>query len=166
MIAVEGARVRVHGTVRGQVTVAALGTQGNIFIDSSIVYSKNPRTDSTCTDMLGLVAERDIMITNNANNNHSINIHASILSRTGGFGAQDHSTRGRDGVINLVGGIQQQERRAVGQFDPSTGQITDGFRKNYRYDNRLARGYSPPSYPATGRYIVVGWWEDRDWKTQ
>ena len=68
-------------------------------------------------------------------NNSDINIDASIFCQNGGFGAENYSTRPVSGNINLLGGIQQNVRQAVGTFN-SYG-ITSGFNKRYMYDKRL-----------------------------
>jgi hypothetical protein len=158
-IIVDGADLRIKGVLNGRVTVGALtggvSGAGDVFLDDDITYAGDPN-DPECDDMLGIVADDDILVADNANNNNSINIHASMFSRTGGFGAENYSTRGKDGTINLVGGIQQYQRGAVGTF--GGGGITSGFYKNYRYDNRLLADL-PPFYPTTGSYEIVSWYE-------
>ena len=76
-----------------------------------------------------------MIIADNAANNDNVNIHASIYCQTGGFGAEDYSHRPVSGDINLLGGIIQDTRAAVGTFSGSN--ITHGFSKRYKYDNRL-----------------------------
>jgi hypothetical protein len=56
----------------------------------------------------------------------------------------------------MLGGIQQYQRGPVGTFSGSS--IVSGFRKNYRYDERLMID-SPPLYPTTGSYEVLSWYE-------
>lgn len=150
--------VHVQGTVSGHVTVGALGTgstAGNIYIDDDIRYTHDPRNGPS-NDLLGLAADNNVIITDNAANNNSIDIQAAIICRTGGFGAQNYSTRGVDGTINLWGGITQYQRSAVGTFSGNT--VTSGFHKNYRYDKRFANS-APPYYPATGNYESISWLE-------
>lgn len=151
--------LRLEGTVKGKYTVAVSGTsgKGKVFIDNDIVYNSDPRINSNSTDLLGIVAQNDVIITENAANNSDVNIHASIYSQNGGFGAENYNTRPVSGNINLLGGITQSTRRAVGTFSSSSG-VTAGFSKNYRYDERL-RIASPPFYPATGTFQVVSWYE-------
>lgn len=155
----DNAEVRLKGTVKGKYTLAASGTTGNkgkIYLDDDIVYHSNPRTNPSSTDMLGIVAERDVVITDNTANNSSINIQAAIYAQTGSFVAENYSTRPPSGFINLYGGITQNTRGAVGTFSGTT--ITAGFSKRYRYDTRLLDAY-PPAYPGTGSFEVVSWFE-------
>jgi hypothetical protein len=95
-------------------------------------------------------------MTDNPPNHSDINIHASIYCEKGGFGAQNYSSRPISGNINLLGGIIQHTRRAVGTF--GSGGIKSGFAKRYRYDERL-RIASPPFFPGTGGFEIVSWYE-------
>jgi hypothetical protein len=58
-----------------------------------------------------------------------------------------------------MGGIQQYQRQAVGTTGGTPVHIVSGFGKNYQYDTRLMI-MSPPSYPNTGAYEVLSWYED------
>lgn len=151
--------LRLQGTVKGQYSVVASGSsgKGKIFLDDDIVYNTNPRVDPTSEDMLGIIAKNEVLITDNAANNHyDININASIYSESKGFGAENYSTRPISGTINLLGGIVQNTRQAVGTFGGSG--INHGFSKRYRYDDRLMFS-SPPMYPGTGAFEIVSWLE-------
>ena len=102
------------------------------------------------------MAQQEIYITENAANSSDINIHAAMYSQEKGFGSENYSSRGPNGFINLLGGITQDSRMAVGTFSGS--RITSGFSKRYRYDNRLMV-MSPPFFPGTGNFEVVSWFE-------
>jgi hypothetical protein len=153
VIYVEGMDVRLKGTVKGQYTVAG---EGNIYLDDDIVYSQNPETNPNSTDLLGIVAKNNVLITENLANIFDINIHGSIYCENGGFGAENYSKRPVSGDINLIGGIIQDTRQPVGTFG-KTG-IVSGFSKRYAYDNRLLIS-SPPSFPGTGSFEIVSWLE-------
>ena len=153
VIYVEGMDMRLKGTVKGQYTVAS---ERNIYLDDDIVYSQDPREHPNSTDLLGIVAKDKVLITDNAANNDDINIQGSIYSETEGFGAENYSSRPVSGNINLLGGIIQNVRQAVGTFSGSS--IQSGFAKRYMYDNRLLTS-SPPSFPGTGSYEIVSWLE-------
>jgi hypothetical protein len=159
VIYAENTNIRMKGTLKGRVTVSATGSsglaKGNVYLDDDIVYSKDPK-DPECDDMLGIAVDNNVIVTDNAANNDDINIHASMFCRTGGFTAQNHSTRPIAGTINLVGGVQQYQRRPVGTF--SGGSINHGFQKNYDYDLRLMTDL-PPFYPTTGSYEILSWFE-------
>ncbi len=159
VIFVENSTVRIQGKVKGKFTVAVSGTSsagGDIYIDDDITYNTNPLTNPNSTDILGLVAKSDVIITQNAANNNNVNIHASIFCETGSFTAQNYNSRPVSGAINLLGGIVQYTRGPVGTFSGST--ITSGFSKSYKYDERLLL-VSPPAFPATGGYEIVSWYE-------
>lgn len=159
VIYVDNGIARIQGTVKGAYTIACSGTssgKGTIWLDDDIVYSKDPRTDPTSTDMLGIVAQSNVWITENSANNNNININASIYVEQGGFGAQNYSTRPVSGTINLLGGIIQKTRQAVGTFN--SGVIKTGFSKSYRYDDRFMTA-SPPFFPGTGGFEIVSWYE-------
>ena len=159
VIFASNAVLRIKGTVKGLYSIGAsgsTGTMGNVYIDDDIVYDTNPRTNPNSTDMLGIVANNNVFITNNAANNKDINIDASIYCSNGGFGAQNYDTRPVSGNINLLGGIQQHTRLPVGTF--SGGDIYSGFNKKYKYDDRLMYS-SPPDYPNTGSFEIVAWYE-------
>lgn len=150
--------LRLQGTVKGQYSVVASGSsgKGKIFLDDDIVYNTDPSVNPLSEDMLGIIAKNEIFITDNAVNNSSININASIYSESAGFGAENYNTRPPSGNINLLGGIIQNTRQAVGTFSGST--INHGFAKRYRYDDRFMFS-SPPMYPGTGSFEIVSWRE-------
>jgi hypothetical protein len=163
VIFANGTNVHVSGIFSGRVTVGAggltgKGKQGNIYIDGSLTYAHNPRTGPS-TELLGLVAENSILIADNATNSgKSIDIQASVFSRAGGFTAENYSSRGIEGTIRLLGGIQQYSRGAVGTFSGSPPHLVSGYLKNYLYDIRLMND-APPFFPTTGQYEIVSWFE-------
>jgi hypothetical protein len=92
------------------------------------------------------------MVTDNIPNRNNVNIHASIYSQNGGFGAENYNTRPISGNINLLGGITQSIRRAVGTFSSSSG-VTAGFSKNNVLIDRL-RIAAPPFIQQTVHFKV------------
>jgi len=158
VIFAENSIIRLKGVVNGQYSIACSGTsdKGTIYLDDDIVYKTDPLKNKNSTDLLGIVAENKVLITDNAPNWSDINIHASIYCEDGGFGSQNYSTRPISGNINLVGGIIQHTRHAVGTFDKSG--IKSGFAKRYRYDDRFML-ISPPFFPGTGGLEIVSWHE-------
>jgi hypothetical protein len=155
------AEVHVFGTVKGNYSIVADGTSGNqgsIYLDNDIVYNSNPLTNSASTDMLGIVAQNNVWVTDNTNNNtNGITIQAAVYCQTGSFGAQDYNTRPYAGAIRLLGGITQKTRAAVGVIG-SNGSISNGFNKSYHYDSRLLTSY-PPAFPGCGSFEIVSWYE-------
>lgn len=160
VIFADDATVRISGTVSGRYTLGVDGRdnhgKGNLYFDDDIVYETDPRDNPNSSDLLGLVVKNEALITDNAANRNDINIHASVYVEDGGFGAENYDSRPVSGNINLLGGIIQAERLAVGTFN-SWG-TASGFNKKYRYDDRLLR-VSPPFFPGTGLYEIVSWYE-------
>lgn len=176
IIYAKDANLHISGVVKGQYTVVAYGPSddlGRVYIENDIVYSDHPYVDPPypadelpdpnldCNDVLGIVARNEILIANNAANNDDITIHASIYSEKEGFGAENHEGRPKSGTINLIGGIIQKKRQAVGTFYVDWQGVTvinHGFNKNYMYDSRLMF-LTPPEFPSTDTYRIVSWYE-------
>lgn len=160
VIMANNGNMRIKGKVSGKLTISATGSsglaKGNVYVDSSVTYVNNPTTGAS-NDMLGIVAENNVVITDNANNAGNVNLHATVFSRSGGLTAQNYNSRAAGGTLNVLGGIQQYQRGPVGTFSGS-GTIASGFRKNYRYDERLYVD-TPPFFPTTGSYEVLSWYE-------
>ena len=161
MIFAKNAVVRLQGTVKGQYTIGCNSTttstsKGTIYLDDDVVYDKDPRQYPNSIDMLGICAENSVLITDNKVNKYSIDIHASVYSEKGGFGAENYDTRPISGNINLLGGIIQNTRKAVGTFSGTS--INHGFAKRYKYDDRFMLA-SPPFFPGTGGFEIVSWFE-------
>lgn len=153
----------IKGTVNGKATVSATGSSGlglgNVHLDNDVVYAQDPRTGPS-DDVLGIAVDNNVIIRNNAANNSNIRVQASIFSRSGGFTAEDYSTRPVSGKIELLGGLIMYQRGAVGTFTGSPPVIKSGFSKRYRYDDRfLLPGYSPPSFPTTNQFEIISWLE-------
>ena len=163
VIVVDSGNIHVKGILNGQVTIAALSpnsSKGQVWLDSSVVYNDNPQTDPGSTDMLGICATNNILISSNTNNNnpaHGISVQASLFSLNGGFGADSATTKKVSGSINLYGGVSQAVRQAVGAVG-SNGSISNGYQKHYLYDNRMMVT-APPCFPTTGAYEILEWWE-------
>jgi hypothetical protein len=147
--------MRLKGVVDGRYSV---GCQGSIWLDDDITYTDDPLTNPHSDDILGIIAYKDVIITENSANNDDINIHASIYTQKGGFTAQNYDDRAVSGEINLVGGIVQAIRKPVGTFDSHTQKITHGYSKRYKYDERLL-ALAPPYYPGTDKFEILSWYE-------
>lgn len=160
-IFVDNGNLRIKGTISGRATVAATGSsgaaKGNVYLDDDIVYAHDPRSGSS-DDLLGICADNDVIITENAANNSDIRIDGSIFSRSGGLKADNYNGRPVSGTIHLLGGIIQYQRGPVGTFSGSPPVIDHGFQKKYRYDNRLMVD-TPPYFPTTGSYEILSWYE-------
>lgn len=150
--------VRLQGTVKGRYNVVVSGplNKGNVYIDDDIKYSSDPLTNPNSKDLLGIVSKNNVIVTENTANNNNVVIQASIFCEKGSFTAENFSKRPVSGSINLLGGITQNIRGPVGTFKGNT--ILSGFSKRYRYDERFLVTY-PPSFPGTGGFEIVSWYE-------
>jgi hypothetical protein len=149
-------KVNVEGTLDGKLTIAS---QTNVVVQNDVLYERNPRF-MTSDDVLGLVAESNVIVARNAANNSNCEIHGSIFTRTGSFYAEDYNTRPVSGELKVLGSIVQDTRGAVGTFSGST--LVSGFSKRYRYDTRLSdQNFRPPFYPGyyVSTYAITNWWE-------
>lgn len=152
-IFVEGGDLTVSGTLDGQVT---MGTNRNLVIADNVTYADDPRTTSS-DDMLGLIAERDVVISRNAP--ADVEVDASIMALGNSFIVENWWTGSPKGTLTVYGGILQRERGPVGTFSSSTGQKLTGYSKDYNYDPRLITT-PPPFFPTTGDYITLSWKEE------
>lgn len=150
---INGGDVFISGTLSGQLSV---GTNRNIVITDNVKYNSDPRTNPTSTDTLGLIAERDVIINNDAPNN--IEINASMMALGNSFTVEDWWEGPPKDTMTVFGGIIQDERGPVGTFNPETNSRISGYSKDYQYDARLMTN-PPPFYPTTGDYVVVTWRE-------
>ena len=154
--------IHVKGTLDGVLSLAALST--NIIIEDNTIYERNPQT-TTSDDLLGIVAEKNVIVADNTANNDNCSINGCIFTRTGSFYAQNHdntSPKHADplyGTLNILGSIVQNTRGPVGTTSGS-GPVT-GFSKRYRWDDRLTDTFKPPAFPEylSKVYAIVNWWE-------
>lgn len=145
--------IHVEGTFNGQLTMLS---DQNIWIDNDLVYADNPLINLASDDLLGLVAQQNIYVTDNPANNSDVNLQACLMAVNGSFKAQNYSSRPVSGYLNLTGSVVQKNRGAVGTF--SGGSIMTGFLKRYRFDDRL-NDLTPPHYPFIKSLRLVAWWE-------
>ena len=149
-------RVNIQGTLDGKLSVTSLG---DVYVQDDVLYERNPRSGPS-DDVLGLIADRDVVVADNPANNNGCVIQASVFCRTGSFKAENYNGRPVAKELELLGSIVQDTRGAVGTFN--AGGITHGFSKRYRYDDRLADlGFRPPCYPGyyVKTYAIRSWWE-------
>ena len=159
--------VGLSGTLNGRITLYANGT---IVLLDDLRYANDP-VKGVCRDILGMIADKDIVIADNSLNDpqyilkntfnalddtQDFTIHGVMMALGSSFRVQNYDTgptsvngcgavtNGR-GCIYLSGGIIQQARGPVGTSSGS------GFAKRYSYD-RCAVVNPPPYFPTTGRF--------------
>jgi hypothetical protein len=161
VIYVEKGNLRVEGTLNGRATIVASqkgdASAGQIFITNSIQYEKNPLTDPTCDDMLGMVAENKVTVTYD-NSRSDINIHSSIFSQKDGLVIERYNDYSSAHKMNLVGGIIGQNVQATATYDGSGNPIR-GYSYVHKYDQRFTK-VRPPFFPSTKYFRVVSWYEE------
>jgi len=156
--------VNVQGTLDGRLTIASYSspaaTSNNVVIQGDILYQHDPRLGASA-DMLGLVANNNVIVADNITGATNRTIQGSIFARTGSFTAQNYSTRPINGELRVLGSIVQNSRGAVGTFN-GAATLQSGFYKRYKFDDRLADpNVRPPFYPGFIRktYAISQWWE-------
>jgi len=156
--------VNVQGTLDGRLTIASYSsptaTTNNIVIQQDLLYQHDPRNGPS-SDMLGLVANNNVIVADDIPGATNRTIQGSIFARTGSFTAQNYATRPINGDLNVLGSIVQNSRGPVGTFNGSAS-LQSGFYKRYRYDDRLADpSVRPPFYPGFIKktYSIAQWWE-------
>ncbi len=163
--------IGVSGTVRSRVTLYA--HNGYIALFDDVKYANDPALN-TCLDVLGLIADKDVVVEDNGINTpqnanpgganvyrslddtQDMYIQAVVMALGSSFRVQNYLTGptaaltcngasvGR-GCLYVTGGLIQVTRGAVGT---SAG---NGFSKRYSYD-ACAAANPPPYFPATGRF--------------
>ena len=159
---VNGGNAIVSGTLDGQLT---LGTSDDIIITGNIVYEADPTTNPASDDVLGLIAEENVILSATAP--YNLTIHASVMAidnpttaaaLDGSFTVENWWVGPAKGTLAVLGGIIQGARGPVGTFNSSTGVKLSGYSKEYAYDTRFT-SMAPPFFPTTGDYEDVMWQE-------
>lgn len=142
--------VYIKGTLSGQTTVAA---ENYIYVTGDLLYKDK------ATDMLGLVGNNAIFVWNPVKYNSSSSftnltgmdnreVDAALLSVAHTFQVQNY-LYGDRGTLTVFGAIAQKFRGTVSQG-------SNGFVKNYLYDDRF-KNTAPPKFltPVSTTYGVT-----------
>ncbi|OQX85109.1 MAG: hypothetical protein B6D63_02915 [Candidatus Latescibacteria bacterium 4484_7] len=152
-------KAQVEGVVKGQVTV---GCDGDIEIMDNLTYYTDPRVDPTSTDLLGLVAERNVYMDGSTSgpnyDSADETIMAAIMALNTSWTVENYNHGTPRGKLIVYGGIIQKQRGPVGTFNSYTGQIVTGYEKDYSFDARLLDS-PPPAFPTTGQIEKIAWIE-------
>lgn len=154
--------VYIKGTLDGELTVAS---HRNVRIEDNLLYEGSNAAGEPqpgCDDLLGLVAERNVIISDNAANASDLIVNGVLMALDTSITVENYDSGPPRGTLTIYGGLIQKYRGAVGQF--RYGTIIHGYQKDYHYDARVT-GRTPPSYPMTGVYEKVAWeetWDDSD----
>jgi hypothetical protein len=150
------ADMRIKGILDGQLT---LYSTGNVWLDGDVRYKENPMTNPNSDDILGVVANNNIIITDNAVNQSDIFVDACMVAINGGFEAQNWNTR-PVGVEYFMGSLAENASGCHGVAN-SSGTVIKGFEQRMRYDPRLWGGhFYPPNFVMTPNdFRLASWWE-------
>jgi len=150
-------RVSIHGVLDGKLSV---GSNTDIYIPDNIYYENRDLT--TSNDLLGLIADQNVIVGNTLANQSDCEIDASIFARAGSLTAENYNSGSPRGRLYVNGSVVQKDRGEVGTFNNGTHTLKTGYNKSYRYDLRLNDpNFRPPYYPGFYRhtFAVTSWWE-------
>jgi hypothetical protein len=173
VISVDGT-VGISGTLVGRVT---LHTTGTVVVLDDVRYGTNPATTGRCVDVLGLLAEDEVVVADNMllnqvqsrpgsnsvanqrilDDSKDLILHAVVMTLNTSFRVENFGsgpTVGNNCAGNTNGrgclmllGGLIQEARG-----PVGTSANTGYLKQYTYD-RCANLRPPPYFPTTGRYL-------------
>ena len=155
--------VEVEGTLDGDVT---LHSTKDIRITGDVRYKDAPtKDDASSDDFLGMISEGRTIVDRDAHRaegSKNLDIHASIMALKevdddtykGSFYVEGYDSGSKKGYLNLLGGLIQYKRGAVGTGGGWGGGT--GYLKNYTYDERFL-GRSPRGFPPSDIYDFVSW---------
>ncbi len=155
----------LSGTVNGKYTVGTAkngSAAGNVFLENDIVYRKDPllfigggktKTNPACKDMLGIIAEKQVVVKDNAANRNDINIHAALFNYDGGITVENISSGMPNmGIMRIHGSLIESAAQTTGYTNGA------GYNQVIKYDKRYMTE-TPPKFPATTTYEIVSWFE-------
>lgn len=162
IVYVEGDILSLSGTLeeKEQMTIAA---SGRIDITNHLRYEDPPIVtdpNDNPLNLLGLYSSgSEIRITTAAPDN--LDIHAVMMAGTtsdafnSSVNVQNYNVGAPRGTLRLTGGIIEEYYGAFGTFSSSTGETLTGYGRDFRYDRRMNRGFSPPYFPTTTLFTIV-----------
>ncbi len=154
----------LSGTVNGKYTVGTAkdgSNDGNVYLEDDIIYRKDPlkfkngksESNPDCEDMLGIVAEKQVIVKNNSANRNNINIHAALFNYDGGITVEGISSSTPNmGTMRIHGSLIENSAQTTGYTNGA------GYNQVIRYDKRYMTS-TPPSFPATDQFEIVSWFE-------
>ncbi len=167
VIFVNNGNIHVHGTEKGQITIAAGGSStyglGSVYIDGSVLCNSDPMTNLNSTDMIGIVAQNNVWVeSDNAYlgitpSNPPVNplIEAAVFAQNGAFQCYYRTRPSYQnlGSVSVYGSISNAQ---LGVTSDATGVY--GYAAKYNFDPRFSN-VGPPSYPSTGTHRILSWYE-------
>lgn len=151
--------VQLSGVLDGELT---LGSHQSIRIVDDVLYQGSNAAGAPpagCNDLLGLVAENNVIYADNTANRTDLRVNAVMMALNTSITAENYNTGSPRGTLTVWGGLIQRLRGPVGTN--SGGTIVTGYRKDYHYDPRVT-ARTPPGFPLTGQYQETAWTETWD----
>ena len=148
------------GVLDGRLTISS---KKNIWLADDITYLASGTRGKPlpgCNDLLGLVAEKDIIIPYDPPRTDDLVVDAVLMALDTSIYAERYYNLDRRGDLTIHGGMIQKYRGPVSLFG-LLGNLISGYHKDYHYDERVT-GYSPPGFPLTGIYQETVWAESWD----
>lgn len=152
----------VWGVLDGELTISS---SGDILVIDDLTYAASNAAGTPqpgCNDMLGLVAEDNIVFNYDVPRTDNLKVNAVLMALNTSITAEQYDNGVLRGSLTIWGGLIQERRGAVGLAGGAGGAITSGYQKDYHYDPRVT-GRKPPEFPLTGVYEEVRW--DETWDT-
>lgn len=172
VIYVNKGNIYMSGTVNGNITVVAGESSGsghgNVYFADDVIYRNPPMqwdagsstyvTNSSVTDMLGILATNNVIVMDNEKNvnNKHIVVHASIFCSQGGLTLENENIP-PSGSFYLMGGLIAAKEELLAKTD-AYGLIKNGYKKHVVFDQRMLLA-NPPYFPKTGNLEIVTWLE-------
>lgn len=148
--------VWVEGTVNNKrITIVAADLTGaapnkNIYLRRDLNY-----TNYNGNDIIGLVAQNDIEVTKNSEDD--LDIDGVLLATTGRVGREQYGNV-KDS-ITIYGAIVTKQRYGFAYANASTGNFSQGYiNRDIIFDNNLL-DYPPPYFPTGTDYAIDSWEE-------
>ncbi len=128
----------------GYNTPLTIGAANNVVISGDLTTSADGSGNPTGSATLGLVANEFVRVMHGCSSNQLSNptIDAAILALNHSFIVDNYNCGGSSGNLTVHGAIAQYFRGPVGQVG-SGGGVSNGYAKNYNYDDRLANILPP-----------------------
>ncbi len=162
IIYVQGDISSLSGTLEENEQTSIIAS-GRIDITNHLRYERPPVVtdpNDNPLNVLGLYsAGNEIRITTAAPND--LDLHAVLMAGLVGdsfnssVNVQNYNSGAPRGTVRLIGGIIEEYYGAFGTFDPNTGAPVTGYGRDFRFDRRMSRGFTPPYFPTTNLFEVL-----------
>jgi hypothetical protein len=156
---VEGGILSLKGVLeeKEQMTIAASGA---IYITDHLEYEDPPNVadpNDNPINLLGVYSANNHIVFG-ASAPTDLRIHGVFMAGnlSDGFNssvnAENYNTR-PIGDLHLIGGIIEEYSGPIGLMNSSGTQLA-GYARDFKYDRRMSRGFSPPYFPTTSLFEI------------